>query len=78
LDESRLQGTLPATSEKLNPITIVAWVLGFAVGYFLKIGIPSLNSLMTSGIAYYVGMKLFGAAIDRKREQSQDSINLGI
>lgn len=70
LDETRLQGTLPAESENLNPITVVAWVLGFAVGYFVEAGIPSLNSLLASGAAYYAGMKLFGPAIERKRKQS--------
>jgi cytosine permease len=58
LDESRKHGTLPAISENINYITLIAWALGFAGGYLINVGIASLNSILISGIAYYVGMKL--------------------
>ncbi|SFC53945.1 cytosine permease [Bacillus sp. OV322] len=56
LDESREKGTLPAEPEKINPITLVAWATGFGGGYFISVGIPSINSLLISGIVYYVGV----------------------
>lgn len=56
LDVSREKGTLPAVPEKINPITLVAWAVGFGGGYFIAVGIPSINSLLISGIVYYVGV----------------------
>ncbi|MFE0504289.1 purine-cytosine permease family protein [Peribacillus butanolivorans] len=56
LDVSREKGTLPAVPEKINPITLVAWAAGFGGGYFIAVGIPSINSLLISGIVYYVGV----------------------
>ncbi|MFD0047870.1 purine-cytosine permease family protein [Actinomycetes bacterium NPDC127524] len=56
LDESREKGTLPAEPEKINPITLVAWAAGFGGGYFISVGIPSINSLLISGIVYYAGV----------------------
>ncbi|WP_150283568.1 cytosine permease [Rummeliibacillus sp. TYF-LIM-RU47] len=55
LDESREKGTLPAVGEKLSPITLIAWATGFAAGYFVTLGIPSINSLVVSGVVYYIG-----------------------
>lgn len=69
LDETRTKGTLPATSESINPVALVAWALGFATGYLIEWGIPSVNSLLVSGLVYYVGMKLFGASFDHKLKQ---------
>ncbi|MHC1719569.1 MAG: cytosine permease [Clostridiaceae bacterium] len=61
LDESRAVGELPKVCETWNPVSIAAWVIGFAVGYFITdIGVSSINSLVVSGIVYYGGMKLFG------------------
>lgn len=57
LDASRLNGTLPSNSEKMSPITLIAWGAGFAGGYILTIGIPSINSLLISAIIYFVGIK---------------------
>mgnify|MGYP001044140653 FL=1 len=59
LAESRMQGRLPEYSESINPVTLVSWALGFLAGYFIKFGIPSLNSLLVSGIVYFIGMKIF-------------------
>ncbi len=66
LDESRAKEELPADCEGLNPVTLVAWIVGFAAGYFVEVGIPSLTSLVVSAVAYYIGMKLFGSAVGRK------------
>ncbi|EKN64794.1 cytosine/purines uracil thiamine allantoin permease [Neobacillus bataviensis LMG 21833] len=61
LDESRKTGALPEDSEKLNPITLIAWAAGFLAGYFVKAGIPSINSLVVSAVIYYVGMLIMKA-----------------
>ncbi|PEL14246.1 cytosine permease [Bacillus sp. AFS017336] len=66
LDESREKGTLPAEPERFNPVTFIAWAAGFAAGYFVKFGIPSINSLVVSGIIYYVGVLIL-KAIKNKR-----------
>lgn len=59
LDETRREGTLPTNVEKMHPITLVAWIAGFASGYMITIGIPSINSLLVSGIIYYGGSLIF-------------------
>jgi cytosine permease len=69
LDETREKGLLPETAENLNPITIFAWILGSASGYLIAAGIPSLNSLVIAGLAYYIGMKLFAS---NKGQQSAE------
>lgn len=66
LDESKENGTLPAEPEKINPVTLIAWAAGFAAGYFMKFGIPSINSLVISGIVYYFGVLIL-KAIKNKR-----------
>lgn len=68
LDESRERGGLPENSESINPVTLIAWALGFVAGYFIEAGIPSVNSLVVSGIAYFVGMKIFAATARSKFE----------
>jgi cytosine permease len=76
LDESRQKGLLPDTCESINPITLVAWGLGGLAGYLIEMGIPSLNSLIVSGIAYYVGMKIFDTSSSQKHvEVDQSAIN---
>ncbi|MFJ5622844.1 purine-cytosine permease family protein [Peribacillus loiseleuriae] len=55
LDESKAKGTLPP-DEKLSPVTLIAWAAGFACGYFVTVGIPSINSLVVSGVVYYLGI----------------------
>lgn len=60
LDESRAQGKLPEDTEKFPIVTIVAWVGGSLIGYFVTWGVQSLTVIVASGLIYYVGMKLFG------------------
>jgi len=68
LDESRQKGELPCQCETWNPISIVAWIAGFAIGYFVTdIGISSINSLVAAGVVYYLGMKFFGSDAASKR-----------
>jgi cytosine permease len=59
LDESRANGTLPAEVEKMSPVTLIAWAAGFAAGYFVTAGIPSINSLVVSAVVYYFGSKIY-------------------
>lgn len=66
LDESRKRGALPDTCETWNPVALVAWGIGFGIGYLIEWGIPSINSLMAAGLTYYLGMKAFGASLDHK------------
>ncbi len=56
LDESREKAALPPDTEKLSPITLISWAAGFAAGYFIKLGIPSINSLVVSAVIYYIGV----------------------
>lgn len=61
LDESRATGELPAHCELWNPVSIIAWVVGFLVGYFVTgFGVPSINSLIVAGLVYFIGMKIVG------------------
>ncbi|MGB9803778.1 purine-cytosine permease family protein [Desulfofundulus sp.] len=73
LEESRLQNNLPAVSERLNPVALLAWLTGFLVGYFVKGGIPALNSLLSAGIVYWVGMKLCAVLSGQKTIRFIDS-----
>ncbi|AJY75192.1 cytosine permease [Paenibacillus beijingensis] len=58
LDATRPEGKLPASAARINPIALVAWIVGFLVGYFVQFGIPSITSLLVSSAVYYVGMLL--------------------
>lgn len=62
LDESRALGILPEKTGVLSPVTLVAWISGFLVGYFVSWGIPSLNSLLISGLVYYAGEMILRSA----------------
>ena len=65
LDASRETGTLPSKVENWNPVALVCWVVGFAVGEstsLLNIGIPGLNSLIIAGILYWVIMKIVASS----------------
>ena len=65
LDASRETGTLPSKVENWNPVALVCWVVGFAVGEstsLLNIGIPGLNSLIIAGMLYWVIMKIVASS----------------
>ncbi len=66
LDESRANGTLPANVEKMSPVTLLAWGAGFAAGYFVTFGIPSINSLVVSAVVYYFGSKILTTMKNKK------------
>lgn len=61
LDETRKLGRLPAEAEAWNPVALVAWAAGFAAGSYITLGIPSLTSLLASGLVYYAGMLTYKA-----------------
>lgn len=64
LDDSRAKGELPTKVENWNPIALVCWLAGFAVGEItsiMNIGIPGLNSLILAGVLYWVVMKIYGS-----------------
>ncbi len=71
LDKSRNKGQLPTESEIFNPVTIVAWLVGIASGFFITWGIPSFNVLMISAVVYYAGIKIF----DKSAKRTAVSIN---
>ncbi len=60
LEESKVSGRLPEQCESWNPITIASWIIAFLVGYFVKdFGIPAINSLVSAGLVYFLGMKAY-------------------
>lgn len=70
LDQTRAMEKLPRECEKWNPITIIAWIVSFLVGYLVKdFGIPAINSLLTAAILYFVGMKAYGAYTKQENVQ---------
>ena len=58
LNESREDNKLPKVSERLNPIALLAWLVGFLVGYFIHQGVPALNSLFSAAFVYWLVSKL--------------------
>lgn len=65
LDESREEGGLPKRVENWNPVALIIWVVGFAIGEIssiVNIGIPGLNSLILAGLLYWVVMVLMARA----------------
>ncbi|GAB4965908.1 hypothetical protein MAHJHV51_55180 [Mycobacterium avium subsp. hominissuis] len=69
LDASRMKGTLPETEENVNWVTLISWAAGFAVGYFVKMGIPSINSLAASAAVYLAGMLIVQAVRKNPAEE---------
>jgi cytosine permease len=67
LEESASSGALPARQEKLNPVTLFAWVGATIVGYTIQWGVPALNSLICAVVLYYVAMKI--VAIFQRRDR---------
>ncbi len=62
LEATREAGTLPESVEKWNPVALAVWIIGFAVGEvtsIYSIGVPGLNSLIVSGILYWVIMVVY-------------------
>jgi cytosine permease len=71
LRETREAGTLPRTYESWNPLTLIAWAAGFAAGEWVHWGIPCLNSLVVSGVVYWV----LSAAVNRGRTVTFGSVS---
>lgn len=58
LDESKAANRLPATEPLWVPATLVVWVLGSGVGYFVDWGIAAVNSLLVSFVLYVLAGRL--------------------
>ncbi|MFS1584094.1 MAG: purine-cytosine permease family protein [Candidatus Arsenophonus phytopathogenicus] len=60
LDETREKGLLPddASTPLIGWSAIVACIVGTLIGIFFNFGIPSLNSILVAGLAYWILMKL--------------------
>lgn len=71
LDDSRAKGELPQTSSKLPLMTVIAWVAGILVGQFVTWGVQSLNVLISSGVAYYLG-SLLVRKVDQRRLRDRE------
>jgi cytosine permease len=68
LDASRGTNELPKTVESWNPISIIVWIASAVIGFTVtNFGIPSINSLVASGVLYFVLMKLFDKKLKRDR-----------
>ncbi|WP_100065479.1 cytosine permease [Miniphocaeibacter massiliensis] len=57
---------------------IVAWILGIVVGFGVKLGIASLNSLATALISYFILMKIKGEKQVEKEEENGKKNGNGI
>jgi cytosine permease len=58
LDASRAAGTLPDAAPRVVPATLVIWLVSSLVGYFVDVGIPSINSILLALVLYVVAGKL--------------------
>ncbi|WGO82169.1 purine-cytosine permease family protein [Arsenophonus apicola] len=60
LDETREKGLLPDDSQTplIGLAAIIACIIGTLVGVFFSFGIPSLNSILVAGVAYWLLMKM--------------------
>lgn len=71
LDTTRAAGELPTLCEAVNPITLVVWAIAVVVGWLSSalgpwdtdFGVPALNSLLVSGVLYWMMMMLLQARI---------------
>lgn len=67
LDASRSVSKLPEEVEYINPLALISWICAFLIGYFVKEGIPALNSLIAAAILYWILTKVYVLAT-RKQE----------
>jgi cytosine permease len=58
---ARKTQSLPTLCEALNPVALMAWLVGVAAGQFIPAGVASLNSVLTSGILYFAIMQLLAS-----------------
>ncbi|MBB6487262.1 cytosine permease [Rhizobium lusitanum] len=54
LDRSAIHGLVPDASEAWNPAGLFSWAIGFLVGFYISIGIPSINALCAAGLSYWL------------------------
>ena len=48
---------IPATSPTWVPATLVIWAVASLIGYFVAVGIPSINSVVMAFVLYVVAGK---------------------
>lgn len=58
LDADRTTGELPASAPTWVPATLVIWAIASAVGWLVKWGLPSINSLVIAMVLYVVAGRL--------------------
>ncbi len=58
LERSRATGTLPPTAPTWVPATLVIWLASALIGYFVTVGLPSVNSVLAAFVLYAVAGRL--------------------
>lgn len=58
LEETRSAGTLPKSSPRVVPATLIIWIASSVAGYFITWGIPAVFSLILSMVLYIIAGKL--------------------
>lgn len=69
--------SVPMYAPRWVPVTIVIWVLSAAFGYFVHIGMPSINSVILAFVLYVVAGKLGlvqGVGMQRNEEAEKGII----
>jgi cytosine permease len=61
LERSRLANTLPSHVPGWVPAGLAAWIAGSVAGYYVTVGVQSVNALVIAGVAYYVFARLAAA-----------------
>jgi cytosine permease len=69
LRESGEQGALPPTVELWNPVTIVSWIAGSLVGYYVHWAIPALNAFIVTAVLYYALMRALASCRGQAHEK---------
>ena len=58
LETSRAAGMVPPTSPRWVPVSLLIWLVSALVGYFVTVGLGSLNAVITAFVLYTVLGKL--------------------
>jgi cytosine permease len=71
LDSSRKAGSLPSTSFSVGWAAIGACALGTTAGLLIKVGIPSLTSLIVAAATYWIARISFQKSIENGAKESE-------
>lgn len=74
LDESRARGALPTNAPEWVPAGLLAWAVGYLVGKFVTVGVPSINALVITFVAYVVLGRLGLARTGRSVKASLETV----